>query len=246
MLPSAIYQPSPTPQHLPPPKRPYSPTLYSIHHISIIHTRPSHRRCIHKPARHHPPGRRIPPPNRRRRLPLDPEITRRLPVLRIPLQHPKPQVSRIQHIGHLLPRREIHHRPLHRREPVAMGVRVPAAGERGQVALVRVREDGEEGVEERDGGAEGVVGERGRPEGRDEVRGVPAGRDAVLQHVCGGGVGGGEVARVAGEGGVADEGADAGGFGGVGGVGGGDAGVVGFEKAVEVGGLAVLGGGEGG
>lgn len=125
-----------------------------------------------------------------------------------------------------------------------MGVRVPAAGERGQVALVRVREDGEERVEERDGGAEGVVGERGRPEGRDEVRGVPAGRDAVLQHVGCGRVGGGEVARVAGEGGVADEGADSGGFGGVGGVGGGDAGVVGFEEVVEVGGLAVLGGGE--
>lgn len=69
---------------------------------------------------------------------------------------------------------------------------------------------------------------------------MPAGGYAVLQHVGGGGVGGGEVARVAGEGGVADEGADAVGFGWVGGAGGGGAGVEGFEEGVEVGGVAVL------
>lgn len=48
-----------------------------------------------------------------------------------------------------------------------MGIRIPAPRERSQITLVRVREDGEEGVQQRDGGAEGVVGEGGGPEGGD-------------------------------------------------------------------------------
>ena len=121
-----------------------------------------------------------------------------------------------------------------------MGVGVAGADEGGEVALVGGGEDGEEGQQQRDGEAELVGREGAGPEGREQVRRVPAGRDGVLHGVGLAGVGGGEVARVAGEGAVADEVADAGALAAVVVRAAADAGVVGFDGGGEAVGLGVL------
>jgi hypothetical protein len=140
-------------------------------------------------------------------LDLDPEITSSLLVLSI-LYKAVSEIADVEDVVQLLVLETTHKRPVDAREPCAVRVGVTGADKRVEVPLVCAGKDGKGWDERAQGLANDVVLQLGRVEGGEEVGCVPSGGNAVLRVVGLSGIGVGEVARVTGEGGVADQSAN--------------------------------------